>query len=91
MGTWDVGPFDNDTAADFCGDLEEAAAGEREGVVRGAHACDRHCGLPRGTRRDQPSEQMDLWAEFGWRPLARETSAAWRPCFCHSRPENSSV
>ncbi|MFF8649239.1 DUF4259 domain-containing protein [Streptomyces griseoluteus] len=36
MGTWDVGPFDNDTAADFCGDLDEAAAGEREGIVRGA-------------------------------------------------------
>jgi hypothetical protein len=36
MGTWDVGPFDNDTAADFCGDLDEAASGEREGIVRGA-------------------------------------------------------
>ena len=34
MGTWDVGPFDNDTAADFCGDLDEAAVGEREGIVR---------------------------------------------------------
>ncbi|MCX4539141.1 DUF4259 domain-containing protein [Streptomyces sp. NBC_01565] len=29
MGTWDVGPFDNDTAADFGGDLDEVAAGER--------------------------------------------------------------
>ncbi|MHB9856202.1 DUF4259 domain-containing protein [Streptomyces krungchingensis] len=36
MGTWDVGPFDNDTAADFCGDLDEAVAGQREGIVRGA-------------------------------------------------------
>ncbi|MGW2016690.1 DUF4259 domain-containing protein [Streptomyces sp. NPDC001927] len=36
MGTWDIGPFDNDTAADFGGDLDEATAGEREGVVRGA-------------------------------------------------------
>ncbi|MER7000573.1 DUF4259 domain-containing protein [Streptomyces sp. NPDC000410] len=34
MGTWDVGPFDNDTAADFCGDLDEAAAEEREGIIR---------------------------------------------------------
>ena len=25
MGTWDVGPFDNDTAADWCGDLHDAA------------------------------------------------------------------
>lgn len=24
MGTWDVGPFDNDTAADFSGSLDEA-------------------------------------------------------------------
>ncbi|MFE2064409.1 DUF4259 domain-containing protein [Streptomyces sp. NPDC059467] len=39
MGTWDVGPFDNDTAADFCGDLDEAAAGEREGIVRAAFVC----------------------------------------------------
>lgn len=35
MGTWDAGPFDNDTAADFCGDLDEAGLGEREGMVRG--------------------------------------------------------
>ncbi|MFD9573191.1 DUF4259 domain-containing protein [Streptomyces sp. NPDC059982] len=42
MGTWDIGPFDNDTAADFGGDLDEAAASEREGVVRGTltHAID---------------------------------------------------
>ncbi|MEU7568555.1 DUF4259 domain-containing protein [Streptomyces fradiae] len=39
MGTWDVGPFDNDTAADFCGALDEAAEGEREGVVRDALLC----------------------------------------------------
>ncbi|MFE1291186.1 DUF4259 domain-containing protein [Streptomyces sp. NPDC058751] len=34
MGTWDVGPFDNDTAADFAGDLDEAAEGERERMIR---------------------------------------------------------
>ncbi|MFC9424625.1 DUF4259 domain-containing protein [Streptomyces sp. NPDC056987] len=36
MGTWDVGPFDNDTAADFCGALDGAAADERKSIVRGA-------------------------------------------------------
>lgn len=36
MGTWDVGPFNNDSAADFCWELDEAAAGEREGIVRRA-------------------------------------------------------
>ncbi|MGW7427788.1 DUF4259 domain-containing protein [Streptomyces sp. NPDC054813] len=36
MGTWDVDPFDNDTAADFGGNLDEAAAGERKGIVRSA-------------------------------------------------------
>ncbi|WP_030234613.1 DUF4259 domain-containing protein [Streptomyces sp. NRRL S-350] len=36
MGTWDIGPFDNDTAADFAGGLDEAAPGEREAVVRAA-------------------------------------------------------
>ncbi|AEV85294.1 hypothetical protein ACWT_4274 [Actinoplanes sp. SE50] len=36
MGTWDVGPFDNDTAADWCGDLDEAAPGQREALIRDA-------------------------------------------------------
>ncbi|GAB3840856.1 DUF4259 domain-containing protein [Dactylosporangium cerinum] len=34
MGTWDVGPFDNDTAADWCYDLDEAAADERLPFIR---------------------------------------------------------
>ncbi len=38
MGTWGTGPFDNDTAADFAGDLDDASPGEREGLVRGALA-----------------------------------------------------
>ncbi|MGW6972670.1 DUF4259 domain-containing protein [Streptomyces sp. NPDC054952] len=36
MGTWDVGPFDNDTAADFCASLDEAADADRPGLVRDA-------------------------------------------------------
>ncbi|MFJ2954819.1 DUF4259 domain-containing protein [Streptomyces sp. NPDC087270] len=36
MGTWDIGPFDNDTAADFAGDLDEAAVEKREPVIRRA-------------------------------------------------------
>ncbi|QTA36829.1 hypothetical protein JHY03_70450 (plasmid) [Streptomyces sp. CA-256286] len=35
MGTWDIGPFDNDTAADFAGDLDETALEEREAMIRG--------------------------------------------------------
>ncbi|MEE1769307.1 DUF4259 domain-containing protein [Streptomyces sp. JV185] len=35
MGTWDIGPFDNDTAADFGGDLDETALEERESMIRG--------------------------------------------------------
>ncbi|MEU3902147.1 DUF4259 domain-containing protein [Streptomyces sp. NPDC045251] len=34
MGTWDVGPFDNDTAADLCDALDEATANERENIIR---------------------------------------------------------
>ncbi|MBY8876794.1 DUF4259 domain-containing protein [Actinacidiphila acidipaludis] len=34
MGTWDIGPFENDTAADFAYTLDETAQDEREGVVR---------------------------------------------------------
>jgi hypothetical protein len=36
MGTWDVGPFDNDTAADWCGDLHDAAPAQRTALVRSA-------------------------------------------------------
>lgn len=34
MGTWDVGPFDNDTAADWCGDLDDAPPDARQCIVR---------------------------------------------------------
>ena len=36
MGTWDVGPFDNDTAADWCGDLDDAAPEQRAAMIRDA-------------------------------------------------------
>ncbi|WP_433516293.1 DUF4259 domain-containing protein [Nonomuraea sp. CA-143628] len=36
MGTWDVGPFDNDSAADWCGDLHDAAPEQRPALVRKA-------------------------------------------------------
>jgi len=34
MGTWDAGPFANDTAADWCNDLDDAAADARQGLIR---------------------------------------------------------
>lgn len=34
MGTWDVGPFENDMAADFADALDEAVGDEREALVR---------------------------------------------------------
>lgn len=36
MGTWDIGHFDNDTAADFSAKLREAAEAERENIIRTA-------------------------------------------------------
>ena len=36
MGTWDIGPFENDMAADFAGTLDDIAMAEREDVVRSA-------------------------------------------------------
>jgi hypothetical protein len=36
VGTWDTGPFDNDTAADWCGDLDEAGPAQRVSMIRGA-------------------------------------------------------
>lgn len=35
MGTWGVGHFDNDTAADFANELDDAESGEREALLRG--------------------------------------------------------
>ncbi|MEU9065564.1 DUF4259 domain-containing protein [Streptomyces sp. NPDC048306] len=34
MGTWDISPFDNDTAADFGDDLDDAVMDEREPKIR---------------------------------------------------------
>ncbi|MFG2044863.1 DUF4259 domain-containing protein [Dactylosporangium sp. NPDC048998] len=34
MGTWDIGPFDNDAAADWCGDLNDVAPEQRAGLIR---------------------------------------------------------
>ena len=36
MGTWDAGPFDNDAAADWCGDLHDAAPEQRIDMIREA-------------------------------------------------------
>lgn len=36
MGAWDSGPFDNDTAADWCGDLDDANPGDRPRLIRAA-------------------------------------------------------
>ncbi|MBX6723245.1 MAG: DUF4259 domain-containing protein [Dactylosporangium sp.] len=34
MGTWGTGPFDNDTAADWSLDLDDASADQREAILR---------------------------------------------------------
>ena len=36
MGVWDTGPFDNDTAADWCGVLQDAPPADRERLIRQA-------------------------------------------------------
>jgi hypothetical protein len=36
MGTWDKGAFDNDDAADFSGDLDDARPGDRVELIREA-------------------------------------------------------
>ncbi|MGW4833348.1 DUF4259 domain-containing protein [Amycolatopsis japonica] len=38
MGAWGTGPFDNDTAADFAGDLDDVAEAQRPEVIRHALA-----------------------------------------------------
>ncbi|MEU4160213.1 DUF4259 domain-containing protein [Actinoplanes sp. NPDC026670] len=34
MGTWDFGPFDNDDAADWSGDLQDAEPARRAALIR---------------------------------------------------------
>ncbi|WP_229073183.1 DUF4259 domain-containing protein [Actinoplanes sp. DH11] len=34
MGTWDFGPFDNDSAADWCGDLQDTDPARRVELIR---------------------------------------------------------
>jgi hypothetical protein len=36
VGTWDTGPFDNDSAADWCGDLDDADPADRLAMIRRA-------------------------------------------------------
>jgi hypothetical protein len=38
MGTWGIGPFDNDHAADFAGDLDETEADQRAAAIHQALA-----------------------------------------------------
>ncbi|MET8742506.1 DUF4259 domain-containing protein [Streptomyces sp. NPDC004728] len=38
MGTWDTGHFDNDSAADFSGAIDDKPEAEREAVIRDALA-----------------------------------------------------
>jgi hypothetical protein len=42
VGTWDSGPFDNDTAADWCGDLDEADDATRIEMIEEALAAAAH-------------------------------------------------
>ncbi|GAA0952760.1 DUF4259 domain-containing protein [Nonomuraea longicatena] len=44
MGAWDSGPFDNDTAADWCGELHDADPEDRAGMVRQALLAAATCG-----------------------------------------------
>lgn len=38
MGTWDAGPYDNDDAADFTNDLDDASESQRVAMIRTALA-----------------------------------------------------
>ncbi|WP_144119637.1 DUF4259 domain-containing protein [Catellatospora sichuanensis] len=42
MGAWGEGPFDNDSAADWCGDLHDAMPAARPGMVSAALALAAH-------------------------------------------------
>ncbi|MFC4116833.1 DUF4259 domain-containing protein [Nonomuraea zeae] len=77
MGTWDVGPFDNDTAADWCGGLQDAAAGERTALLRRA--------LDRVVADD--SEWRALWEESDYWPQAQAVVTSLRGDLAGPAPE----
>ncbi|MCR0986898.1 DUF4259 domain-containing protein [Streptomyces albidoflavus] len=60
MGTWGVGPFDSDTAADFCGEVDDVAMAEREQAVRTALV--RAVDIPDGVELDACEAQRAVAA-----------------------------
>lgn len=52
MGTWDTGPFDNDAAADFGGNLDDLPQDQRAAAIRAALSkaanCDNYLAEPIG-------------------------------------------
>ncbi|MFH9804073.1 DUF4259 domain-containing protein [Streptomyces albidoflavus] len=60
MGTWGVGPFDSDTAADFCGEVDDVAMEEREQAVRTALV--RAVDIPAGVELDACEAQRAVAA-----------------------------
>ncbi|MFJ5925948.1 DUF4259 domain-containing protein [Kitasatospora sp. NPDC092948] len=60
MGAWDIGPFGNDNAADFAGELDDTAPEQREDLVRAVF----------GTAVDEDGEFDELDAEDGDRIIA---------------------
>lgn len=44
MGTWGIGHFDSDSAADFCGDLDDAGTEKREALIDRALEAALHAG-----------------------------------------------
>ena len=78
MGTWDVGPFDNDTAMIFCDALDEAAEDKREDIIRGSliRAIDGH-----GDRDEEASEEAVAAAALvaAQCPAGRPVSSGYGP------------
>ena len=62
-GTRDIGSFDDDTAADFGGDLDDAAMEERESML--AVRSNALSALPPNWSPPTPSE---LWPQCPWLP-----------------------
>jgi hypothetical protein len=94
MGTWDIGHFDNDTAADFSGDLDDLLESEREGLVRKAlvetieseefldsyEACKAVASAVQALDRVMApeSELLELWDETEYGPAWRQSVADLR-------------
>ncbi|GAB1644296.1 hypothetical protein KRMM14A1259_47190 [Krasilnikovia sp. MM14-A1259] len=82
MGTWDAGPFDNDNAADWCGELHDAAVEQRVALIRRALTIVADCGADDYLDGDMADEAVAAAAVVASRlPGGPPITSGYAPAF----------